>query len=835
MNLLFELQSDLVHLKFSQSTRKEPAARLNKDASGQLILTQHRTDLVWLKVWRQGLPSQLENCSEQHDAGPCLYEETNYKLYARCNAGYRLDLVHRDPVIISDLDHDDEHSTVYGYINFGSQVGYSEFTVLVDGKPEFSFQVEVFPSKLDYASDYEEILASVQDIMTGLAMEYLRSTFQTGTTLPVSKSTDLEWFTLLQSLIDELEKALTFIARKPLRGLKREQVPVRAEKIKHINGRVLVAVRRGTGRGGFARTRNNIPMREYIYEERPQSILDTVEHRWLARQLYLIQQRLNQLRLEERQLNDTPRRQKALQELETMRKRILRLQGLEPLAVAAGGDLPTGFVSLQLLKLPGYREAYKYCLALSLGLRIEGGPLQLSVKDLSLLYEYWCYLALLRLISEETGQQIPVKEMFAVQQNGLRVLLNRGKEQRVCFTSDEDGRITASYNPSFRGEAMLIPQRPDMVVTLEKKDWPAMHLVLDAKYRLDDSPDYINRYKSAGPPEDALNSMHRYRDAILEFQSRSDGSSVQRRTVVQAAAVFPGGVTKVPFYESKLWKALRQIGVGALPFLPANKEYVREWLRSRLKMGGFSIAEHTLPHSNYERARDWRLSAAEPVVIGTLSSKNQSRHLQWIIDEQLYYMPMLKTQQRQYAAKWVAIYSPRELRIPSPGAVTHYAPVKSIEIVRRKEISTPWQPKRHLEELQVLFRLGEVVEKKIPISNASGNRFTQHRWTSRLGLERALNLEQLLLETEPEWRLFEDLTALGVQFTLDPSEPVHLLDKDNPYGRVWFRLEDGSSIRYAGTSGYVIKRIPDRRPQYFMDYQKLIDGIVKMNGKTVVP
>ncbi|CEO90487.1 restriction endonuclease-like protein [Syntrophaceticus schinkii] len=823
MKLLFELQSDRVHLKFSQSVYKEPAILPNKDAIGRLVLTQHRTNLVWHKVWRQGLPPQIENCPKQHE-GPCLFEETNYKLYARCNSGFRLDIEHPDPVIISDLDHDDQHSTVYGYINFGSQVGYSEFTVLVDGKPEFSFQVEVFPSKLDYASDYEEILASVQDIMTGLAMEYLRSTYQTGTTFTVSQSTDLEWFILLRGLIDELEKALNYIARKPLRGLKREQIPVRAEKIKHINGRVLAAVRRGAGRGGFTRTKNNIPVREYIYEDRPQSTLDTVEHRWLSRQLYLIQQRLNQLRLEERQLYDTPRRRKALQELGDMGKRILRLQGLEPLAAAASGEIPQGFVSLQLLRLPGYREAYKYCLALSLGLRIEGGPLQLSVKDLSLLYEYWCYLALLRLISEETGQQIPVKELFAVQQNGLRVLLNRGQEQRVCFPSKGGGHITATYNPSFRGEAMLIPQRPDMVITLENKGWPAMHLVLDAKYRLDASPDYIDRYKSAGPPEDALNSMHRYRDAILEFQSRSDESPVQRRTVVQAAAVFPGGITNVPFCKSRLWKALRQIGVGALPFLPANKEYVREWLRSRLKMGGFSIAEHTLPHSIYERARDWHSSAAEPVVVGTLSAGNQRQHLQWIIDKQLYYMPMLKTQLRQYATKWVAIYSPQEIR--SPGAVTHYAQVKSIEIVQRKEILTPWPPKRNLEEPQVLFILGEVFERKIPIINTSGYRFTQHRWTSRLGLERAYNLEQLLLETEPEWRLFEDLTALGVKFTLDPSEPVRLLDKDNPYGRVWFRLDDGSSIRYAGASGYVIRRIPGGRPQYFVDYQELMGEIV---------
>ncbi len=820
MEQLFELASELVHLKFSLSSSKKPAKTLGQETSGRLVITKHRANLNWQKVWRQGVPVELSACPEQH-AGPRLFEETNYKLYARCKSGHKLDIMHRDPVIIRDLDYDDDHSTVYGYINFGSQVGYSEFTILIDGKLEFSFQVEVFPSKLDYASDYEEILASVQDIMTGLGMEYLRGTYQMGTTIH-SPSTDLEWFVLLRGLIDDLEKALDFIGRQPVRGLKRERIPVRVEKIKRINSRVLAAVRRGSGRGGFVKTRDNIPVREYIYEDRPQSTLDTMEHRWLSQQLRLIQQRLNRIKLEERELRSTSRRRQALQELGDMEKRVLRLQGLEPLA-AASGEIPAGFVSLQLLGLPGYREAYTNCLALSLGLRIEGGPLQLSVKDLNLLYEYWCYLALLRIISEETGQKIPVKELFAVKQMGLRVLLNRGKEQSICFASEGDRRITATYNPSFQGRAMLIPQRPDMVITLENEAWPAMHLVLDAKYRLEASDEYVKRYNSYGPPEDALNAMHRYRDAILEFQSRNGENPVQRRTVVQAAAVFPGGRTEDAFYDSKLWKALKHIGVGALPFLPGNTEYVREWLRSRLKMGGFSIAEHTLPHSIYERARDWRLSAAEPVVIGTLSAGNQNQHLQWIIEKQLYYMPVLKTQLRQYATKWVAIYSPLEIR--RPGAVTHYAAVESIDIVKRKEILTPWSPKRNLEELQVLFKLGEVIEKEPPVTNISGYSFTQHRWTSRLGLERARNLEELLLETEPEWRLFEDLRALGTKFTLDPSEPVRLLDKDNPYGRVWFRLDNGLSIRYAGTSGYAIKQVPGSKPQYFVDYQKLLAQI----------
>jgi len=49
--------------------------------------------------------------------------------------------------------------------------------------------------------------------------------------------------------------------------------------------------------------------------------------------------------------------------------------------------------------------------------------------------------------------------------------------------------------------------------------------------------------------------------------------------------------------------------------------------------------------------------------------------------------------------------------------------------------------------------------------------------------------------------------------------------KDNPYGRVWFRLDNGLSIRYAGASGYAIKQVPGSKPQYFADYQKLLAQI----------
>ena len=39
--------------------------------------------------------------------------------------------------------------------------------------------------------------------------------------------------------------------------------------------------------------------------------------------------------------------------------------------------------------------------------------------------------------------------------------------------------------------------------------------IFDAKYKIDTSEEYIQAYGSAGPKEEDINTMHRYRDAII--------------------------------------------------------------------------------------------------------------------------------------------------------------------------------------------------------------------------------------------------------------------------------------------------------------------------------
>jgi uncharacterized protein len=801
---LFRIETDKVALSWGRARGADPVPfTAAQPTVGRLHLWARQPDANFVYVWRAQVPGSISEDPKQ-TIGPFLYEQTDYRIYARVKAAGSIAVTNRDPVVCRDFQKEDGGRVTYGFVNFGSQVGRSEFTVLLDGTPEFSFEVEVFPSKLDYASDYEQLLAEVQEMLTGLVFEYLRPTYRFGVGAQTQRPSQIEWLTLLRHVAADLERGMQQVARRPIRGIRREDISTRAERVKRCDSAVRSALRRGGGSGAWLRVGAHA-VRQRIDERRAQPTLDTPEHCWLATQLNRIRQTLAVLRREEALMKRTLTRSRVLQELDQLEALTARLQRLEPIA-SAQGDPPPGFASLQLLTAPGYSEAYRSCLALLLGLHLEGGPTRLSVKELNLLYEYWCYLTLLRVISEETGQPIPTKELFAVRQRGLQVLLRRGQKSARAFRFRNGRIITVTYNPLYGSDPnpVLIPQRPDMLVSFEDPGWPKVHLLLDAKYRLDASAEYLQRYKFPGPPEDAINVLHRYRDAILEASPEQFPAGRPKHAVVQAAAVYPfREAAGQEFQNSPLWLALDRIGVGAIPLLPGSEDYLRRWIRNALRRGGWALADHATTHRAVEKAYDWRIAGAEPVLVGVLRGDDPLQHLAWVKSERLYYMPFHATQRRQFVAKYVAIYSPAAIH--QPGAVTHVAEVISIDKVRRSDVRTPWPPRGVGGEFQALYRLKELRMLPRAIENARGHPFRTHRWASRLSLERAQVLQELFLETEPEWRLYEDLSASGVLFELEPG-PAVLRDPDDPGWRVWFVIKPGLRIRYAGADGFWVRR-----------------------------
>jgi predicted component of viral defense system (DUF524 family) len=829
---IFRIETDKIYLSWSGPIVSTIYSELETPPPpGHLVISLSRPGAIFEEgTWRNEVPPEIAR-DPSISIGPRIYEETTYTIYLRSKNKDKVELRHRDPRILKGIIHADDGRVVHGSINFKGQVGRSIFFVFLGGKQELEFEIEIFPSKLDYTTDYEALIADVQDVITSLVLEYLQATFKFGLNIPSQKPSKLVWVTLLRHIIGDLERGLRYIEQHPYRGLVRDWIMTKAHYVHRFDHTIKKAIMCGKGAGPLLKAFNGISIRSKLPERRPIHALDTPEHRWFSIQLERIRRELANIHAEEKLKSRSNKEDEILKEIELFKDRIALLQKIEPIAKASGFP-PAGFASLTLQTAPGYREAYRACLILLMGLRVEGGPVRLSIKDISLLYEYWCYLSIVRLIANLTGVHIPVERLIKIEHDTLRVRLKRGYETRIPFTIKNSRRIEVIYNPTFTGDGVVFPQQPDIVLKLHDYDWPAIHLIVDAKYRIDYSAEYKNQFGSPGPPQDAINVLHRYRDAILDISS-SEGPRSDRfkRSIVEGVALFPYQDRKDCFQNSRLWISLERIGIGAIPFLPNETRYLEKWIKSVLQRGGWKTAEQSIPHISYQQLRNWREAAKEIVLVGVLRPQNPEQHLEWICREKVYYMPLSKWQKRQFFTRWVAIYTPTSIR--EPGAVTHIASVLKIEVVKRKDIYTPWLPTRDPDERQVLYWLEEVKILENVIENRGinghGIRFSQNRWTSRLGLERAKELRQLFLETEPEWRLFEELQIIGMDFNLRPGQP-RLRSEEDPIGRAWFVIKD-LYVQYRGSAGFLIRH-KNRiyKDEYHSSVSSTINRLIELNG-----
>ena len=752
--------------------------------------------------WKAGLPES--RASFEVHTGPALREETEYQVYLRAADGVQsIRLVHRDPQLIRHLVGHDRDRVVHGVVNFRGQIGRTAFTVIVDGLPQLLLEFEVFPTKLDYDTDFRSIVADLQLHARGLALEYLRSTCLLGKLTTTSRPTLPEWLLILRHCVNNLEKAIAHIAASPRRRLVETQQLMRAEQVRKLDSLVRTQIRRGAGTGPLLHTAR-VVMRQKVLASPHLATLNTPEHRWLRTQLEQIQRQLTTVIRANKHSLGNGRQQVVLAELEEFHSRIAWMLRAEPIA-AADVKLHSPVASLQLLQAPGYREATQACRALRLAIALEGDAVQISIKELSTLYENWIFVAVLQFIESLAGPQIRRRSGLRLDQVGVSLVLAKGREQSAKFQLDDNRTVEVIYNPQFQNQdAFLIPQRPDILMRITQRGWPTVQIILDAKYRVEMSSEYRRQFGTAGPPVDAINVLHRYRDAILELSRSESGYQAPQRTVVYAAAIFPGSPDVcAEFRNSRLWTSLAKLGIGAIPALPDDRELLDEWLCRVLRESGWEMADRVVPHTTETQHGAWRRAAQEPVLVSVLDPKDCVARFQWLQQTQSAYVRLPLRPHRHFRVTQVAFYCPRPLeRKP---AIAWVADVHDISIVLRHEIHTPWEPRHAADQATILYHLGPLrrLPKTLLHTDNHETSFRGDRWTTRLALERANTATEIALETIAEWKLYEGLRARNIRFRLKLDSIPHAEDHD-ACGRAWFLLEDGQRIRLDGANGFLV-------------------------------
>lgn len=140
----------------------------------------------------------------------------------------------------------------------------------------------------------------------------------------------------------------------------------------------------------------------------------------------------------------------------------------------------------------GYREAYR---ALHdsqhlLGVMVDGQSIQVNYRSLAQLYEYWCFMNVIRCLRQLLGNPVS-NDSFVLVDSIYRPEMKPGQTFEFAAGSK---RVLATYEPSIyhwrtarrRGDrygATLTknPLRPDILLEIEAPGRPTMAIVLDAK------------------------------------------------------------------------------------------------------------------------------------------------------------------------------------------------------------------------------------------------------------------------------------------------------------------------------------------------------------------
>lgn len=250
--------------------------------------------------------------------------------------------------------------------------------------------------------------------------------------------------------------------------------------------------------------------------------------------------------------------------------------------------------SLVLQQKSGYSLVYRIWQDLKFYLDVFDNQTSVSMKSVAEIYEVWCFLMLRNILIDELGfQQVSLKKPDLTLNNFLEYQLKDGFAGAITFKRDDGVTARLAHEPSFGKKgaeirSYLTTQRPDIVleVTLpipekpeagEAKNTQSFIWIFDAKYRIktpqnsfDIEPDVEHKDYV---PDDAINQMHRYRDALIRIITDDRNSNDQinnirkSRPVVGAFALYPGYFDQVNM-KNPYQHEIDEVGIGAFALLP---------------------------------------------------------------------------------------------------------------------------------------------------------------------------------------------------------------------------------------------------------------------------
>lgn len=586
-----------------------------------------------------------------------------------------------------------------GDIDFLNEPGVFklDFTYKKNGKTYESFVTfDVVSPKLDTKGDYKTLLSEVNEEYENVIYRYLSITVQQFSRGRVNN--DSTWMSAFQGVIEDYVKNVKRIIQNPHSQIVKHRASCKAEQMKYWTPAM---------EERYGEVKSEGKLEEYYFSfDETHSTYDTMENRFVKHTLVHIGKRLNAiistvLNCSQEYLSVRHR------EIWIGYREDLRKLAIHPFFRSIGRFEGLSQESLVLQSRNGYQQIYKDWLKLKRGIDFYDGAANIGTLQIWEIYELWCFIKMKRLVAEVMGinPNMPDYEKLVTEPKGtlLNPFTNSSLEHVVEYrypsASENDSTerkeqlamhegdiVTLHYQHTFNRRSgnnddgmgintATTEQRPDIVLNIRKDSGETVLTYLyDAKYRVINDKRLDRDFEQQDideemimpggdyPPTDAINQMHRYRDAI--YYSKEE--PYRSKEIIGGYILFPGRGNDEYIKRRYYSESIRSVNIGAFPLLPNKSDLLKSHLHEILMT-------YTSSEIHVSKARPQRTLAyvteeekaammTEDLVMVALTGSKEKR--QWTFDNQWYNMPLDKIANMPWMqAKYLLLYCKGEKQV----------------------------------------------------------------------------------------------------------------------------------------------------------------------------
>lgn len=559
---------------------------------------------------------EIVPCEEWPQLWPVLFETCKYQFAVEFKKGLDISIEKQYPHVRHQLKSIGENFKFYSSSSdSGILVGDIDF-LNSPGKFSFAFdywdadgllhhekmELYVASPKLDTKNDLQQIMALINQEYENYIYDYLTLTFSSFALQRSVKNNHIIWLSIFRSVVDEYFRNVRFVMSRPNNKPVRKTYHARPERIRRWSQRE---------EERYRNMGQDAEMHYFRYEQ-TENTINTRENRFVKYTLHVLGKKFrevfselgalpNVMDAEERQLLEDYQRQFKRLETSPFFQKVGEFEGFRQ-------------ESAILQQRMGYSKIYKAWLMLKNSLELIDGKTDIGMKQIWELYEIWCFLVMKRLIAKVLGLDLqkPNNHVREDKSKMLNTIVKSEMTHVIEFDNVKNGdKVCLEYQHTYNRRTKefsttTTEQRPDIVVTIKKKDGFVLTYLYDAKYRVQDDArdgeldEGVSIDVADYPLPDAINQMHRYRDAI--YYSMKTEVRPSAKEIIGGYILFPGRVVGDEIYGRYFYQSIRKVNIGAFPLLPAAKENEDDIIQCDLLER--HLREILLEDSVYEHVKD---------------------------------------------------------------------------------------------------------------------------------------------------------------------------------------------------------------------------------------